>query len=201
MKMLRVNSLKNQPNGELDMAEKAKKKDEELEEKDGQETEQEAVTKKGLPVNIIITGILALCLAGGGLFVWKSGLISRFSGKDKANAEDTENIKETEGGSGEIGSIYELETFIVNLSGDSGNHYLKVKISLEMTKAELSAEIEKRLPQFRDSILTLLSSKTMDDVKSLEGKAQIRAEIITMLNQHLKSGRISNIYFGDFIVQ
>jgi len=199
--MLRANSLKNQPNGEEDMADKAKKRDEGLEEKDGQDTEKEVAPKKGLPVNIIIIGILALCLAGGGLFVWKSGLISKFSGKDKANAEDTENAKETGGGSGEIGSIYELETFIVNLSGDNGNHYLKVKISLETTRADLSAEIEKRLPQFRDSILTLLSSKTMEDVKSLEGKAQIRAEIMTMLNQYLKTGKISNVYFGDFIVQ
>ena len=183
------------------MAEKAKKKDEEREEKDGQKGEQKAAPKKGLPINIIIIGILAVCLAGGGLFVWKSGLMSKFSGKDKAKTEETENTKETEGGSGEIGSIYELETFIVNLSGDSGNHYLKVKVSLEMNSEKLNLEIEKRLPQFRDSILTLLSSKTVEDVKTLEGKAQIRAEIMTMLNQYLKTGKISNVYFGDFIVQ
>jgi flagellar protein FliL len=183
------------------MAEKAKKRGEEQEEKNGQEGELETAPKKGLPVNIIIIGILAICLAGGGLFVWKSGLVSKFSGKDKAKTEGTENAKETEGGAGEIGAIYELETFIVNLSDDSGNHYLKVKISLEMSKAELNLEIEKRLPQFRDSILTLLSSKTVEDVKTLEGKAQIRAEVITMLNQYLKTGKISNVYFGDFIVQ
>jgi flagellar FliL protein len=183
------------------MAEKSKKKDEVKEDKDEQETEQEAAPKKGLPVNIIIIGILALCLVGGGLFVWKSGLISKFTGKDGAKTEETEDAEETEGAAGEIGSIYELETFIVNLSGDSGNHYLKVKVSLEMSNAELNLEIEKRLPQFRDSILTLLSSKTMEDVRTLEGKAQIRAEIMTILNQYLKAGRITNVYFGDFIVQ
>jgi len=177
------------------MAEKTKKKEVEQEEQEGQD---EAQPKKGLPVNLIIICILALCLAGGGLFVWKAGILSKFSGKDKAKTEETEA---TEGSSGEIGSIYELDTFIVNLSGDSGNHYLKVKISLEMNEEKLNLEIEKRLPQFRDSILTLLSSKTMEDVKSLEGKAQIRAEILTMLNQYLKTGKITNIYFGDFIVQ
>ncbi len=183
------------------MAEKAKKRDERQEEKDEQEVEQEAAPKKGLPINIIIIGILAVCLVGGGLFVWKSGLLSKFTGKDGAKTEEAEDSEETEGAAGELGSIYELETFIVNLSGDSGNHYLKVKVSLEMNNAELNLEIEKRLPQFRDSILTLLSSKTMDDVKTLEGKAQIRAEIITMLNQYLKTGKITNVYFGDFIVQ
>jgi len=176
------------------MAEKPKKNEEEQE---GQEVQEEAKAKKGLPVNLIIIGILALCLAGGGIFVWKAGIISRFTGKDAAKAE-TEEAGEA---SGEIGDIYEMETFIVNLSGDSGNHYLKVKISLELNNKNVSLEIDKRLAQFRDSILTLLSSKTMQDVKSLEGKAQIRAEIITILNQYLKAGKVINVYFGDFIVQ
>jgi len=164
---------------------------------DEQEGQVEAQPKKGLPVNIIVICILALCLVGGGIFVWKAGIISKFTGKDGAKAE----TEETDGASGEIGTIYEMETFIVNLSGDSGNHYLKVKISLELTSESVSAEIENRIAQFRDSILTLLSSKTMQDVKSLEGKAQIRAEVITILNQYLKTGKVTNVYFGDFIVQ
>lgn len=176
------------------MAEKPKKSEEE---KEGQEGQEKAKAKKGLPVNIIIIAILALCLAGGGLFVWKSGIISKFTDKDAAKTE----TEETEEASGEIGDIYEMETFIVNLSGDSGNHYLKVKISLELSNSNVSAEIEKRLAQFRDSILTLLSSKTMQDVKSLEGKAQIRAEVMTILNQYLDAGKVTNVYFGDFIVQ
>lgn len=179
------------------MAEKTKKKEDEEE---GQEPKegQEEKPKKGLPINLIIIGILVLCLAGGGVFVWKAGIISKFSGGDGAKAE-----MEDEEASEEIGSIYEMETFIVNLSGNSGNHYLKVKVSLELggSEADVNPEIEKRLPQFRDSILTLLSSKTMEDVKSLEGKAQIRAEIMTMLNQYLKKGKVTNVYFGDFIVQ
>lgn len=176
------------------MAEKTKKNEEEQEEQEGQD---EAKTKKGLPVNVIIIVILALCLVGGGLFVWKAGILSKFTGGDESVAE----TEETEDTSGEIGAIYEMDTFIVNLAGDSGNHYLKVKISLELDNESLTVEIEKRLPQFRDSILTLLSSKTMQDVKTLEGKAQIRAEIITILNQYLKTGKVTNVYFGDFIVQ
>lgn len=176
------------------MAEKTKKNEEEQEEQEGQD---EAKTKKGLPVNIIIIVILALCLVGGGLFVWKSGIISKFTGGEESKAE----TEETEDVSGEIGAIYEMDTFIVNLAGDSGNHYLKVKISLELTSENVSTEIEKRIAQFTDAILTLLSSKTMEDVKTLEGKAQIRAEVITILNQYLKTGKVANVYFGDFIVQ
>ena len=97
--------------------------------------------------------------------------------------------------------MYELESFIVNLSGGSGNNYLKIKISLELNKEELKTELEKRLPQFRDAILSLLSSKTYTEVKTLEGKSQIRAEIMATMNQYLKTGKITNVYFSDFIVQ
>lgn len=181
------------------MAEKSKKSDETIEEQEEQEGKQESQSKKGLPINIIIICILALCLAGGGLFVWKGGLLSKFTGREDVKAE--EETEDPAGAAAEIGAIYELETFIVNLAGDSGNHYLKVKVSLELDSEKVNPEIEKRLPQFRDTILTLLSSKTMEEVRTLEGKAQIRAEIITLLNQNLKSGKITNVYFGDFIVQ
>jgi flagellar protein FliL len=175
------------------MAEKRKNPDgAQGEEKEGQET----TPKKSFPINLIVIGILALCLAGGGFYVWKAGIISKFMGKEKAKTEE-KAVSEGD----EIGAIYELENFIVNLSGGSGNNYLKVKISLEMSNTTLKTEIDKRLPQFRDAILTLLSSKTYEDVKTLQGKSQIRAEIITMLNQYLKTGKITNIYFGDFIVQ
>jgi flagellar protein FliL len=177
------------------MAEKGKKPAEEQVEQEGKEA-PETEPKKGFPLNIVIIGILAVCLIGGGLYVWKSGILSKFSGKKEAAAE-----KQKESEKNEIGEIYELETFIVNLSGGTGNNYLKVKISLELSNTELKTELEKRLPQFRDAILSLLSGKTYTEVKTLEGKSQMRAEILTTLNQYLKTGKVINVYFGDFIVQ
>jgi len=177
------------------MAEKTKKPAEEQVAKEGQEA-QEGEAKKGLPLNMIIIGILVVCLAGGGFYAWKSGLISKLTGKTEAATE-----KKIETGKSETGAMFELESFIVNLSGGSGNNYLKIKINLEINKEELKTELEKRLPQFRDAILSLLSSKTYTEVKTLEGKAQIRAEIMTTLNQYLKTGKVTNVYFSDFIVQ
>jgi len=163
------------------------------EEKEGQEG-QEGAPKKGLPVKLIIIGVLAICLIGGGFFAWKSGLFSRLSGKKEVKTEAKAGVIE-------IGPIYEMEDFIVNLSGGTGNNYLKVKVSLELDSEIVNAEVVKRLAQLRDSILTLLSSKTYDEVKTPEGKYQIRAEIIANLNQYLKTGKITNVYFSDFIVQ
>jgi flagellar protein FliL len=177
------------------MAEKEKKSEEQAEGQDGKDVQP----KKGLPIKLIIICVVALCIAGGGLYVWKGGLLSKSS--DKKEAAEGSKTAEGEAAVTDVGAMYELETFIVNLTGGAGNNYLKVKISLELDSELLKAEVEKRLPQFRDSILTLLSGKTFDEVKTVEGKAQIRAEILTILNQFLKTGKITNVYFGDFIVQ
>ena len=74
-------------------------------------------------------------------------------------------------------------------------------MELELNADAVRVEIDRRMPQFKDTILTLLSSKTYEDVSSLEGKLQLRAEMISMLNRYLQSGSIENIYFTEFIVQ
>ncbi len=164
------------------------------ENQEGQE-EQKTVQKKSLPINIIIVCILGLCILGGGIFVWKSGVLARFSRTAEDGTEDLTDLKK------DIGPIYSMDTFIVNLLGGRGKNYLKAKIDLEMDNVKVTEEINKRLPQFRDSILTMLSSKTQEDIKTLEGKYQLRSEIISMLNQYLNSGKIKNVYFTDFIIQ
>jgi flagellar FliL protein len=162
-------------------------------EQDDQESQEESPARKKVPINLIIISILILCLLGGGIYVLKSGLIS--SGSD-------DTALENQGGdSQEMGPIYSLETFIVNLVGGRGKNYLKAKVELELDSDKTTIEINKRLPQIRDAILTMLSSKSNEDISTLEGKFQLRAEIISTLNQFLKTGRVKNVYFTDFIVQ
>ena len=170
------------------MAEEGKKPGE------GQEKPDEEL-KKGLPIKLIIISVMVLFIIGGGFVTVKMGMLSKFLGKDTLQSLDFKDE------SSDIGPTYSLDTFIVNLIGGRGKNYLKAKLDLEMDDEKLKEEIDKRLPQFRDSILTLLSSKTNDDIKTLEGKFQLRAEILSMLNQHLKTGKIVNIYFTDFIIQ
>ncbi len=170
----------------------AEEEKDELEQED-QETQAEGAPKrKKVPINLLIIGILVLCILGGGIYVWKSGLIS--GGSDEAAIEEQEANQE-------IGPIYSLETFIVNLVGGRGKNYLKAKVELELDSDKTEIEINKRLPQVRDAILTMLSSKSNEDINTLEGKFQLRAEIISTLNQYLKTGKVRNVYFTDFIVQ
>ena len=169
----------------------AEEKKDDLEQED-KETQEGAPQRKKVPINLIIISILVLCLLGGGIYVWKSGLLSKDT--DSAALDEQEDKQD-------MGPIYSLDTFIVNLVGGRGKNYLKAKVELELDSDKTTMEIEKRLPQVRDAILTMLSSKSNEDINTLEGKFQLRAEIISTLNQNLKTGKVKNVYFTDFIVQ
>jgi len=156
-----------------------------------EQAEEGREEKKSFPIRIIIIVALVLALGGGVFFVIKSGLLI---GIFKGDESLVENVNE-------IGPIYSMDTFIVNLLGTRSKSYLKANIELELSNEKVIEEINKRLPQFRDTILTLLSSKSDGDIRTLEGKFQIRTEIMMQLNQYLTSGNIRNVYFTDFIVQ
>jgi flagellar FliL protein len=74
-------------------------------------------------------------------------------------------------------------------------------MDLELGSPGLEAEVTKRLPQVRDSILMILPSKRFDDISSVEGKIALRDEILEKLNGLLTLGKITNIYFKEFVVQ
>ncbi len=169
--------------------------DEEKKEAQGREEEK---AKKGLPVKLIILVLLVFILAGGGFFAFKSGMLDKLLGKGEkeVQAKKTEEVAKPD-----IGPIYPMDTFIVNLMDPMGKRYLKVTMQLELAKEEMRVEMDKRLPQLRDAILTLLSSKSFKDISDLSGKYQLRAEILASLNRYLKTGKIKNVYFTEFIVQ
>ncbi len=99
------------------------------------------------------------------------------------------------------GITMELDSFIVNLRDRDGKRYLKAKITVEVSSEALKEEISTRKPQIRDVILLLLSAKSFAEISRLEGKMQLKEEVIMRINQVLSSGRISQVYFTEFVVQ
>ena len=50
-------------------------------------------------------------------------------------------------------------------------------------------------------ILLLLSSKSLDEIQTVEGKIALRQELIQRINQILTTGKIRNLYFTEFVIQ
>ena len=154
---------------------------------------------------IILIGVMMVFMfgLGGGLFMmWNK--LSVLSAQTAANADDESDQND----SGEevsveemLGPIYALDTFIVNLANNGGNRYLRVTMDLELDNKNLESEVNKRLPQVRDSILMILPTKRVEDISSVAGKTTLRDEILEKINSYLAQGKITNIYFKEFVIQ
>lgn len=105
------------------------------------------------------------------------------------------------GAAGAAANIFPLEPFIVNIYDGQELRYLKVKVEIEMANAGVKADLDGRLAPIRDAVLVLLSTKTLQDIQDVQGKNQLKEEILTSINKIIPPGKIAKIYFTDFVVQ
>ena len=180
------------------------------EEERAQEKEvfQEERPKGKFPLKMLIIAVAVLVIGALGGVAYFMVLAPRMSGQgpggeQPALAAQQGSQQPTPAGeeSATLGPMFKLDAFIANLADEGGSRYLKARVELEMGDAAMAGELENRLPQIRDMVLVLLSSKTFADIRTPRGKAQIRDEIIMRVNSALTTGEIRQVYFTEFVVQ
>jgi len=135
---------------------------------------------------------IALAIGGIGAAAWRAG-VGRIAPQTAAVPAAVAGARE--------GTLEPMDPFIANLADEDGRRYLKATLQVEFYDAIAPPEFHRRLPQARDMLLTLLSSKTFADVRSPQGKAVLREEIVNRLNTVLNEDAVKAIYFTEFIVQ
>ena len=171
---------------------------EEAEEEGDEEGGEEE--KKGLPIKLILIVVGVLALAGGGYFAYTNFFQEEPVEELKKGEEglDGETVEELPPG---LGVMFTMDPFVVNLAGSNGKRFLKVTATLELSSPEVNPEFEENLQKITDSILVLLSSKSFEDVYSVQGKFKLKDEITTRVNRFLVVGHVKDAYFTEFIVQ
>lgn len=181
-----------------------------------EEAPTEAKKSKNLLMIIIIV-ILLLIVIGGGVIAYlllnddekekeaqaaaqqQSAPVSQektITPKKSSSSDDLVSRKLSE-----IGTLYPLDTFTINLKSDSGRRYLKATISLELKGPELSVELDAKKAVLRDRIIRILTSKTLEEISSIKGKQKVSDQIVDVLNSMLVDGSIKSIYFTEFVIQ
>jgi flagellar FliL protein len=147
---------------------------------------------------VIAVAVLFVGAVGGGFYM----MWNKLADLDALVRPEEEEVEETaEDGLEAMGAMFPLETFIVNLADEKGKRYLRVKMQLELKAGEPVETLENRLVQVRDIILMILPTKQFHEIRSVDGKTQLRQEIMDRLNALLKKEAINNIYFTEFVVQ
>lgn len=116
------------------------------------------------------------------------------------------------------GVMLNMSTKIINLVDPGGHKYIRVTVVVEfapdnpdflaMTEEEktayltvFNAKLTGRMPIMDDTVITLLSTKTYEDLYTADGKEKLRQEILDQLTKKLPDLKILSIYFTEFVVQ
>jgi flagellar FliL protein len=175
------------------------------EEKENQSQEEEKEEKSGggnKLLLIVIIVLLLLLLIIGGLVAYFL-LSNNNSDDNQAQPQKQEKVvkKKKASDMAEVGPIYPLDQFIVNLVSNNADRYLKCKISFELDSPDLQQEIDKKLPAVRDIVIKILSSKTVEEIQTAKGKEKLKEEIRRKVNEILTTGEIRHVYFTEFVIQ
>ena len=149
--------------------------------------------KKKKLLIIILAAVLLVVLAAG------AAAILLLSGKPAGEQEEA-HVEEVE----EAAPIYErLETFTVNLADQES--YLQVEVSLKLADVKVQERLKTRMPEVRDVLLRLLSSKTAEELITPEGKAELAKEVRKEVNGVIGAKKadqgVKDVLFTSFIIQ
>lgn len=198
--------------------------EDEVETPEGEETEEAKPSGKKKWIIIGAGAFLILLLAGGGAFFMLSGGeedattkaegSEATAGEDETVAQDqlpedkTEGEKEeqTEEASKEaegadFGKTFTLKPFHLNLGNPLENRYIRLELSVEYRGGEQQkTELEARLPQLRDAVITITSRKTMEFLLGPDGKHQLRHEILVRFNEVLDK-KVQSVFITDMLIE
>jgi flagellar basal body-associated protein FliL len=129
--------------------------------------------------------VVAVVLGAVGIFIWLGAQHST-GASESVTAEST----------------LPLETFVVNLTGSSQRAYLRVGITLGLAHPlpRNQAEAVSTAP-VRDTILSILATSQPDELLKIEGKRQLKDELLKALQERVPQLAVENVYFTEFLVQ
>lgn len=132
------------------------------------------------------------------------------------SAEKKEEVKAPEhgateghgGGHGEEGgsavsasNYYNIESIVVNPAGTGGTRYLSCGISFEMANSSDVKAFEAKAAQVKDILITILSSKTVDELADIRQRNQMRRQILVVVNKFMAPTQAKAVFLTDFVLQ
>ena len=159
---------------------------------------------------VIIIAVLQMVMFGGfGAFLYFSGALGGGAGGHEAvAAEEGHHDAKEEDAHEKAPPIYiPLEpAFVVNFSDSSGgSRFMQANIQVMTREPEMEEAVKTHMPVIRNAIVLLLSSQSVEDVASIEGKEKLRAEVLEKIREILeeRTGKpgVEEVYFTSFVIQ
>lgn len=156
------------------------------------------VPKKAGSKIVIVVIVLVLCLGGGGYWFMTHRALASSKRQEKVAP------KNQMGDLVPVSTLH-LDTFTVNLADADHDSFLKLDITLGLSKplpkaAEGAAE-SPLTPEIRDTVLDVLTTWQSSDLLAVGGKTRLKTQLLSALEKRLPQLSVSDVYITNFLIQ
>lgn len=146
----------------------------------------------------VVLPVVALLAIGGGVFM--SGVADGLLGGKPA--EKGAETAEPEPEDPKDLVYYELPEMLVNLTSEGRRtHFLKIKVSLELSDPSDVERVEAILPRIVDNFQVYLRELRLEDLQGSAGLYRLREELLTRVTLAAAPAKVSDVLFREMIVQ
>ena len=168
----------------------------------GAEGEGEGGSKTSKKLIILIGVVLLLGLGGAGA-AYFTGLMQPLI--DLVIGTDTPKKPDEPKASKDAKDVvfYELPELLVNLSAAGGRRpsFLKMRVSLELEKADDIKKIEGVMPRIMDNFQVYLRELRVEDLKGSAGIYRLREELLTRVSAAAAPAKVRDVLFKEMLIQ
>mgnify|MGYP006277687937 FL=1 len=100
----------------------------------------------------------------------------------------------------DIRPTYSVGNFTVNISNNNQISFVRASVVFELENSEMTEELDKRSSQIRDRIISTLRAQNQEILEE-PGADTIKQIVKDKVNEILISGRITNVWFTELVVQ
>lgn len=93
-----------------------------------------------------------------------------------------------------------LEGIIVNLLSEGFRRKIKVSLTASVASKENAKVVRMSMPIVRDIAITIISSKTLEEVTTMKGKDRLKNEIVEQVNARLGGEYVLFLYLDEFLI-
>lgn len=90
------------------------------------------------------------------------------------------------------------DSFVTNIK--DSRKILKSVIEVELENKKIEELLKAREPEIRNEINLILRSKNEQDFEGSEGQSRLQKEILESLRKIIKTDKVLNVYFNEFII-
>ena len=153
----------------------------------------------GIPIFMVQLVAVYFVTANILLDKWKTASLQQNQGMnvEQTSGTDNENNKGNELGK----YVYVEEDVIVNPAQTQGKRLLLSSVGFDLGSEEnKTAMTDKKIP-LRDMIISILSSKTVDQLNNISYRDSIKEEISKTVKTLIPGLKVNQVYFSKYVIQ